>query len=91
MAALRHVDRFDQEECRHVFNLAVRVPRNKLNVCDDGIVRIFRIEFAERAAGKRFILTGRTKGSAIKGWGDLCIDHDLFDLRVKVRCQNERN
>src|SRR5258708_22597715 len=49
-ARQRYVDRLDDEEGRDVFDLAVRIPLRECDIGDDRVVRIHRIELAERAA-----------------------------------------
>ncbi len=45
-ARLRHVDRLDQRERRNVFHLAARVARRELDIGDERILRICRVELA---------------------------------------------
>ena len=59
-AALRHVDRLDQEERRDVLDLAARVPRRELDVGDDARCAD-RSDRARRRRGRRASRTGRRR------------------------------
>ena len=61
VAALRHVDGLHEIEARDVLDLAIRVARSQLDVVDDRVVWIVRIEFAEGAARQRFISARRAE------------------------------
>ena len=54
--------------------------RRQLDVGDDRVVRIVRIELAEGAARERFVLAGAAEGPAVEGGRHLLVDDDSFDL-----------
>ena len=67
MAALRHVHRLDQEECGDVLAFAVHIPGCQIDILDDRIVQVVRIELAEDTTGERFILPCGAEGCAAEG------------------------
>ena len=53
-----HVDGFGEGEGGAVFNHSAGVPRRELDVVDDAVVRVFRVDFAVEAAAEDFIGAG---------------------------------
>jgi hypothetical protein len=84
MTRQRHVDRLDEKERRRVFDLAVGVPRRQRDVRDDRVVRIARVELAERPAGDRLVLARGAERCAGKCRRRDRVDNDLRDPRVDV-------
>ena len=78
--ALRRIEWPQQGERRDVLHPAARVSWRQLDVGDDGIQRIVRIEFAKRAARQRLVLSGRTECRAVEGGRDLLVDDNPGDL-----------
>jgi hypothetical protein len=73
-ARLRHVHRLADDERRHVFDLAARVRRRKLQVGNDLVRLVERIELTEGEAPDLFIGDAGSAG----GWRR-ALDDDLRD------------
>ena len=94
-ARLRHVDGLHDEEGGDVVNLAVLVSRRQPDVGDEDVVRVFGIQFTERAPGDRLvrdILAGEGRRRINDDPGDLCMRlrdrHEHCDDRCGGECRS---
>ena len=91
VAALREVDRFDDLESGDIFDHAALVSRRQVNVLNDGVVRILRIDLAIGAAGQGFIRPGGSEAGAAKGGRGPRFDDDPDDAALSRRAEQGRH
>ena len=81
---LRHIYRLGQRERRDVFHLPARVSRGQIEILNDGVVRILRIDVAVHLAADEFERPGGSDGLSVvhrlaRG------DFESDDLRTRRR------
>ena len=81
MAAFRKVNGLRDMKRSGILHHATRVAWRELDVLDDGVMRIVRIQLAEGTAGNGLVRTGDSEGRAVLGRGNLGIHSDLDHAR----------
>ncbi|HWF96441.1 MAG TPA: hypothetical protein VG291_15905 [Xanthobacteraceae bacterium] len=79
----RHVDRLHQLKRGGVLDHPTRIAGRELDVLDDRIVRIVRIELPEGAPGQGFVGAGAAEARPVEGGRHLRVDDDLGHPRLR--------
>jgi hypothetical protein len=80
---MRHVDRLRDREGRRVLDHPAGIARRKLDVRNDRIARVFRVEFTVETAAEGLILAGISEGLPLIGWRLALYDYDARHAGVQ--------
>src|ERR1019366_4099323 len=82
-ARMRHVDGLGDREGRRVLHHLAGIARRKLDVRNDGVVRIFRVQLTVETAAQGLILASLSEGLPLIGWRLALFDDDARHAGVE--------
>ena len=80
---MRHVDRLRDREGRRVLHHPAGIARRKLDVRNDGVVRVFRVQLAVEAPAQNLVLAGLSEALPLIGRRLALFDYDARHAGVQ--------